>query len=323
MEYFDHFLKSLCNDFSFDTDFLKLCLEDPTAHRLTNGIATIDVVMPRIDTMAGYWKWMEEDGVGRGRYVALSTRYQPQNCRIPEELNTARCQSPLGLDRFSPYQFVYNDGVTREEIIRTKVDRFETNNDESLKICFVGISHAREMNRAVNKSVQKWNVTKVITTQMDAQFPRIVKDRFINRYIRGKRCDKTVIAEGQWSAGRKPVGDRYRSIPATLFPAYRDEVEAMILRLQKSGVTEFILCSIHYNPLGDLKTTCPPKDWRSPPVIDMYNDIIRNLTEEMNVPYIGTNFIIGPMWDSAKDICHYKDETGRVEALYMLDQLVP
>ena len=43
----------------------------------------------------------------------------------------------------------------------------------------------------------------------------------------------------------------------------------------------------------------------------------------MGVPYLDTNPIIGPMWDSAEDSCHYRTtgKVAEVEALYVLHQL--
>ena len=35
------------------------------------------------------------------------------------------------------------------------------------------------------------------------------------------------------------------------------------------------------------------------------------------------NFIIGPMWDSAVDFCHYRDgKVAKAEALHVLDQVI-
>ena len=66
-----------------------------------------------------------------------------------------------------------------------------------------------------------------------------------------------------------------------------------------------------------------PADWRTPPVIEQYNSIIRNVSFSMNVSYIDTNFIIRPMWDSAEDFCHYRhDKIAAAEALYMIGRLL-
>ena len=50
-----------------------------------------------------------------------------------------------------------------------------------------------------------------------------------------------------------------------------------------------------------MEGACPPTDWRSPPVIDMYNQITKRLCEKFKIPLIETNDIIGIMWDGARD----------------------
>jgi hypothetical protein len=81
--------------------------------------------------------------------------------------------------------------------------------------------------------------------------------------------------------------------------------------------------NISYNPIGDMIGTCPPADWRSPPVIDMYNQITKRLCEKFNIPLIDTNDIIGIMWDRALYWCHFDDISGDMEALYILDRVFP
>ena len=82
------------------------------------------------------------------------------------------------------------------------------------------------------------------------------------------------------------------------------------------------LRSIHDNPLGDIRVMCPPKDWRTPATIDGYNAILHSLSLAMDVPFIGTSFIIRPLWDSSADWCHYQEEAGIVEAAYLLHTLL-
>jgi len=96
----------------------------------------------------------------------------------------------------------------------------------------------------------------------------------------------------------------------------------MVDRLLESGLENLSLQSIHYNALGDIKTTCPPQDWRSPPLIDVYNRILLDLATSKNLSYIDTNFIVGPLWDIFKDFGHYRlNAVARSEALYVLGRL--
>jgi hypothetical protein len=294
----------------------------------------------------GHWKWSLPDI----QEEPLFTRYQPLGCTLQDADTKLRCQVPMSRARFSPYEFVYNNNnnngnnesnneenksekiIYTEKNIRNKAQKIlaehqqqqqkEGNkNGGKIVLCFIGLSHAREMAREVNLWLNdEWNVSQAIAVkQIEAQFPRLVNFR----HITNNQCNKTIIAAGQWSTGRKPPGGKYRNIPPTLFPEYQAEVAAMISHLQTNNIYNFYLRSIHYNSFGDIKLTCPPTDWRSPPVIDRYNDIIQNLSSTMNVPYIDTNFIIQPMWDSAEDFCHYRlDKIAAAEALYMTGRLI-
>jgi hypothetical protein len=81
---------------------------------------------------------------------------------------------------------------------------------------------------------------------------------------------------------------------------------------------------MHYNALGNRMTGCPLKEWRNPFVIDHYNAIAKHLTLEFmgRVEYIDTDFIIGPMWDSPDDWCHFQNEAGKQDALYLLARVL-
>jgi hypothetical protein len=83
----------------------------------------------------------------------------------------------------------------------------------------------------------------------------------------------------------------------------------------------FIKC-FSYNPIGNQIGACPPTDWRSPPVIDIYNRITERLCKEFKIPLIDTKYIIGVMWDRAADWCHYNDISGEMEARYILNMVL-
>jgi hypothetical protein len=74
--------------------------------------------------------------------------------------------------------------------------------------------------------------------------------------------------------------------------------------------------------LGDVYSSCPPRDWRYPPVIEGYNSIIKSLCEKYELPFLDTNDIIGPMWDSGDDWCHLNKKVGMAEAFYMLSTII-
>ena len=76
------------------------------------------------------------------------------------------------------------------------------------------------------------------------------------------------------------------------------------------------------NPLGMRHGSCPSEDWRNPPNIDMYSQVTRKVAKEFNMPFLDTNFIIGTLWDSGKDWCHYNDFVIDVEKVYILDRML-
>jgi len=318
--YFIEIIGILCYDITFDTDFKGICLEDPTRHRLTHSSASIDAVVSvgnkkskeneSINTLRlplGYWK------SSSNVHYPMFTRYQPHDCRGHDKRRTERCINASSVRQFTPYQFVYSDDIliNNEEMIHSRATLLDQTNVTNL--CLVGGSHSEAMKEEMNSCLRQWNISNVIVHYKESRYPHTTDKKFITQNITTQYCDKIVIAVGQWSAGRA----------ATLFQQYKVEITDMITRFKDLRVANFYLRAIHYNPLGDEKTECPPKDWRSPPVIDMYNDIIQNLSTAMKVPFINTNFIISPMWDSAVDWCHYKfSSASQSEALYMLGQLL-
>lgn len=342
-QYFLEIIGLLCNDLHWNEDYKNVCLEDYASMQLTGDSASINihtlVTTPNEfagstdvsdDLTIGHWKWVgkETSGLNSDRdsdiqYIPLHTRYQPPSCRDKIAINET-CKSHMSLDRFEPYQFQFHF-YDEPDRVRSRALAITNNssNDGQTQLCFVGLSHAREMAAAVNVWLQQWSMSNIVAKNYDAQFPRLINENFIQKIIIGRGCTKTVIAAGQWSAGRKPPGGKYRNVPPTPFSEYEEEVRGMILALKASQAKGIYLRSIHYNSLGDVKLTCPPQDWRHPPVIDRYNGIIRNLTTQLNISFIDTSPIIAPMWDSAGDFCHYRDDkVSSAEALYVLSQLL-
>lgn len=76
-----------------------------------------------------------------------------------------------------------------------------------------------------------------------------------------------------------------------------------------------------YNPIGDIIGSCPPTDWRSPGVIDMYNIITKRVCDRYGMPWINTHDIMGVMWDRAGDWCHYDDVSSDMEARYLIRRI--
>ena len=76
--------------------------------------------------------------------------------------------------------------------------------------------------------------------------------------------------------------------------------------------------SIHYHGLGGRQSSCPPTDWSSPLVIDAYNAVIQRVCEELDVPFLDTRGISGPIWDGNPDWNHIALKTNELELLYLV-----
>lgn len=107
-------------------------------------------------------------------------------------------------------------------------------------------------------------------------------------------CTHVFAEVGQWD-----LADRKKWKPSDA--KFRDELSAGLSALQPTA-----LLSINYNPLGGSKLQCASKDWRTPDVIDAYNSVAEDVAIAQNITFIDNNKnVIGPVWDSAKDWCHY------------------
>ncbi len=84
----------------------------------------------------------------------------------------------------------------------------------------------------------------------------------------------------------------------------------------------YLFLNTSYNPLKERSLSCPPEDWRIPPVIDRYNSVLRSLCDRYNLTLLDTDAFIGPMWDHSPDWNHLQDWVAFPEALYLLGQLL-
>jgi len=148
----------------------------------------------------------------------------------------------MSVEQFAPYQFITTNNNS-ESRIQSQLAKLQGGSDSDgdsssegtpkspLLLCFIDLSHAREMNREVNLWLNKWNATSIVKSiNIDAQFPRLVN----RNTIQSKRCNASIIAAGQWSAGRKPPARwKIQGSPPVprIFDDYQTEVRDMILSL--------------------------------------------------------------------------------------------
>ena len=204
------------------------------------------------------------------------------------------------LDRFDPYRFEWSNGVMNDP---TKFQQRDTN--DQLNLCVVGFSHSRMLREQFRAILPRGIKTK----WHKIHFPSELTIE-LGKEVMKSNCIFAIIGVGQW-AGSKGV----------TFPDYYKQMDSGVHILESLGIN-VVLRKIHYNPLGDAISHCPPGDNRSPVVIDGYNEILRNLARKHNVSFIDTGDMMDSMWDAAPDYCHYTKLEARMEAFYIVQELL-
>lgn len=148
-------------------------------------------------------------------------------------------------------------------------------------LCIVGGSHARNLASVMQaRQVKSVLVGLTLGDRLDA-------------------CDVTVLHYGQWDLSRSGKGDHpheatpFNDIAAGLWARYNET----------AGIARWVL-PMSPIPLNCDVTTCPPTDWRSPPMIDAFNALVYRTAAQIGAPIIHTSRLVGPMWDSAGDYKH-------------------
>merc|ERR1712183_654573 len=123
------------------------------------------------------------------------------------------------------------------------------------------------------------------------------------------------MGDAGWPHGHPTTINNYKK-------ALRMGMEALTqVANESSRHINILYRSTHYNPIGDRIGSCPPSDWRSPPIIDLYNGVMERVCQEYGLPYIDTTDIMGILWDRAEDWCHYRDVSSEMEYLYIMDRI--
>eukprot|EP00980_Cylindrotheca_fusiformis_P004175 scaffold909_cov135-Cylindrotheca_fusiformis.AAC.32 len=319
--YFLEIIVIMCTAPEKQIDYRRICPVKPELHRLTIDEAFVDVVhvKPTIEPRFGYWY-----NKNQTMQDPLYTRYQPQGCRNGTAQAEPRCLDFMSVTRFEPYEFRYTDPYfSLEDSLRGKEG----------KLCFEGASHSRELSiEGMNliRGIEGKTGVRVATTHngIITKYPKDFNQERIQHIIHHKKCNKVIVAFGQHDLGGRYSGTSFLDFEAGLQAAMKNMSEQfssnnidLYFRGMQTRLTFLVFC-ISYNPLGDLKTLCPPKkDWRTPPIVDMLDKITRDLCEKLDITFIDTDHIIGIMWDRAEDWCHYRDTSGKIEAEYYLKRM--
>jgi len=117
---------------------------------------------------------------------------------------------------------------------------------------------------------------------------------------------------GQW-----PLSYYQKNAPYSADLFYKETV-GLMKRLASAEANHVFFHSCNYNSLGAIITSCPPMDFRTPPAVDMVNRALHDAAKKHRVHYIDLSDIVGPMWDSAIDYCHYYGKVFNAEAEFLL-----
>eukprot|EP00563_Minutocellus_polymorphus_P018624 CAMPEP_0197722258 /NCGR_PEP_ID=MMETSP1434-20131217/5010_1 /TAXON_ID=265543 /ORGANISM="Minutocellus polymorphus, Strain CCMP3303" /LENGTH=278 /DNA_ID=CAMNT_0043307379 /DNA_START=1118 /DNA_END=1954 /DNA_ORIENTATION=+ len=245
------------------------------------------------------------------------TRYQP-TCPPGSDPS---CIDAASTESFMNYNFAWprelDPALLLSHMRNLSMDNTTSTHDfNPKKVCFMGASHTREIRNHLYSVFGARTIDSVAAFDDKAKYTEYVQAN-AETFVTKSGCDSLVIGVGQWPAGWP--GGRPQ-----LFDEYKKNMESMLLSLvilkdkleenntgnSTQKALKLYLRSMHYNALGNTCTACPPTEWRNPFVIDGYNAIAKQLALESmdRVEFIDTDFIIGPMWDSPGDWCHFKND---------------
>ena len=260
--YFLEILVIQCSDFKYSDDFKNVCLEDPLHNRITEPGVTIRVNHTQ-PISVGYWAAKK-----KGEERPLYTRFQPQNCRTrSSDFHSDRCKLPTSLSGFDDYEFRWqnnNSFQAKDMLLRNK----------NKTICFVGDSHSRVL---VSYTKEYARNRTTASYQLSVHFAKEAMPPRLEEGVANLNCTSVVLGIGAYSTGL-PGGS------PQLFPKYKRKMSKVIADM--ANMTNAFVQSIHYHALSDILTTCLPKDWQPPRVIDMHNKILREVCDEHGVPFI-------------------------------------
>lgn len=336
-KYFVEIIGVACSDLKFESKIRQVasCVENPEHHRITSDDASINVhlavsalapvpvaaaqsdnhVMGRwLNTkLAGHLRGdeiLESEALSRLPIEPIFTRYQAQNCRSADEKKTPRCSVPADLTRFNAYEFQWLNAT------HTGLDKkYLLNSAKEFKVCIAGFSHSRHITKHIANGGYERDNKNLRVYWAKAGYPSQISDDYSRAEFVNNNCTQIILGLGQWPGHE---GMDFTEFNHTMKLAI-DNIVKSFTDIEQT--IEVFMRSIHLMPIGDSTGKCGRKrDFRAPFVIDGYNKVLKELSDQYDdhVKYVDTNFIMGAMWDSAKDWCHVGSVPGAAEALYLL-----
>ena len=345
--YFIEIIAILCEAPRYHDNFTSTCLEDPNNNVISAYNATINVLdppAPKPNTedsknnihgpgkpTPGFWKWKGDLSENvtqvvtiqqKREYAPLITRFQPITCwneKNKTTRNIHRCDEKEDRQRFLDYQFEWQNDTINDSlrIGRTRIGDLEQFKAKEEKICIFGVSHSHFIRLYSDDLLLTQNITfgGIITLIKYEIMPEASAD-LSKDYIDAKQkfnCTKGLVGFGQWPGsydGGRPV----------LFWQYEQLMNRVVKTMREIGI-EPIFRALHWIPVAARVGSCPPGDWRVH-AMEGYNEILKKVGKELNVPYLDSESIVAPMWDESADFNHVKDERAWREVNFIMRDLI-
>jgi pterin-4a-carbinolamine dehydratase len=248
----------------------------------------------------GYWYTQDQPGV-----VLTETRYQ-SNGRSSRSCSDRHCDiAPLEKFHFRNH---FNNSWTVPS---------------SKRFCFLGDSHSYVLAQYLAKE------DSLTTILIPCLYPADYNHTSISAQITDNKCDALIIAMGQWPLSFQYM-NKYNTSRKFLSPdRFLTRMKAIADHLfHHHSTVSVAFRSIHYGALTTDKTHCPPIDFRTPMLVDAYNEQLRILAETHSAfqqqqqsgafQFIDTSLIIRAVWDSARDYSHYDKRVTLVEGRFII-----
>jgi hypothetical protein len=148
----------------------------------------------------GYWKNTKKGG---NDTLPKFTRAQLVGCWSNPKL--PKC-SYAGKDWIKDYAFIWRSSPGPLERLKVWLSLQGQNNSDQERICWLGASHSRDLNGALNRSLTslaKESSLSLLTYHVFATFPSVIGTRYINENLIHLNCTKIIMAVGQWPASFK------------------------------------------------------------------------------------------------------------------------
>jgi hypothetical protein len=293
------------------------CLPRNLDEMLINRIFALYLESSNNADQYGYWFKNE----GKSNVASLTeTRYQNLYTGVSNQLDSDCRDRHCDVMWLRNFRYVHDD----QDSISVK--------NLSKQICFVGASHS-------DRLAQFLRVAGFRTSHILCTFPRVYLSTSvdISQVINNSKCDVVIIALGQWPLSFK-YDEMFSNVNSSLKFVHPDtflvNMRAVADHLFKYHANLTIAFrSIHYNALGYRQLSCPRIDFRSPAMVDAYNEKLRTLSETHQAfktrgtggagfQFIDTSLIMRAIWDSPPDYCHYDMNETIVEGQYMIKLLL-